>query len=162
MKQTLTAGAMPEPARTAPSTMIDAEHDVAARAIVARLDRLPATRHIWKIVFLLSLGGSFEFYDLFMTGYIAPGLTASGLFVKTSTSIFAMNSFAAFVAATFIGLFIGTMGLGFLADRFGRRKIFVVALLGYTAASVLMASSTAQLKSTCSACSPASGSVSKW
>jgi putative MFS transporter len=110
-----------------------------ARGIVARLDRLPATRHIWTIVFLLSLGGCFEFYDLFMTGYIAPGLIVSGLFVKTSTSIFAMNSIAAFVASTFLGLFIGTMGLGFLADRFGRRRIFVVALLGYTAASLMMA-----------------------
>lgn len=117
----------------------DADHDAIARGIVARLDRLPATRHIWMIVFLLSLGGCFEFYDLFMTGYIAPGLIKSGLFVKTSTSIFAMNSIAAFVAATFLGLFIGTMGLGFLADRFGRRRIFVVALLAYTVASVLMA-----------------------
>lgn len=139
MKQTLTAGAIPESARTTPTVRAETDRDIAARDIVARLDRLPATRHIWMIVFLLSLGGSFEFYDLFMTGYIAPGLTESGLFAKTSTSIFAMNSFAAFVAATFIGLFIGTMGLGFLADRFGRRKIFVVALLGYTASSVLMA-----------------------
>ena len=138
MKQTLTAGAMQEPAAT-PSSARASARDHATHAIVARLDRLPATRHIWTIVCLLSLGGSFEFYDLFMTGYIAPGLTASGLFVKTSTSIFAMNSIAAFVAATFIGLFIGTMGLGFLADRFGRRKIFVYALLSYTAASVLMA-----------------------
>jgi putative MFS transporter len=139
MKQTLTADAISEPARTASSVRAESDRDSVARDIVARLDRLPATRHIWTIVFLLSLGGSFEFYDLFMTGYIAPGLTESGLFVKTSTSIFAMNSIAAFVAATFIGLFIGTMGLGFLADRFGRRKIFVIALLGYTAASVLMA-----------------------
>ena len=117
----------------------NADQESQARGIVARLDRLPATRHIWKIVFLLSLGGCFEFYDLFMTGYIAPGLIVSGLFVKTSTSIFAMNSIAAFVAATFLGLFIGTMGLGFLADRYGRRRIFVVALLAYTLASILMA-----------------------
>jgi putative MFS transporter len=139
MKQTLSVGTLPEPAATAASARAASGNEPAAHAIVARLDRLPATRHIWMIVFLLSLGGSFEFYDLFMTGYIAPGLTESGLFVKTSTSIFAMNSIAAFVAATFIGLFIGTMVLGFLADRFGRRKIFVYALLGYTAASVLMA-----------------------
>jgi putative MFS transporter len=31
------------------------------------------------------------------------------------------------------------MGLGFLADRYGRRRIFVVALLAYTLASILMA-----------------------
>lgn len=140
MKSTLAAGAIsPAHTESARARPLTEDRDAAARAIVARLDRLPATRHIWSIVFLLSLGGCFEFYDLFMTGYIAPGLIASGLFVKTSTSIFAMNSIAAFVAATFTGLFIGTLGLGFLADRFGRRRIFVVALLAYTAASVLMA-----------------------
>lgn len=139
MKQTLTASAIADPERTAPGVASETDRRTVTHDIVARLDRLPATRHLWKIVFLLSLGGSFEFYDLFMTGYIAPGLTKSGLFAAASTSIFAMNSIASFVAATFIGLFIGTMGLGFLADRFGRRKIFVVALLGYTVASVLMA-----------------------
>ncbi|MCY0386076.1 MFS transporter [Robbsia sp. Bb-Pol-6] len=108
-------------------------------AIAARLDRLPATRYVWQIVILLSLGGCFEFYDLFMTGYIAPGLIGSGLFAKSTTSVFAMNSIAAFVAATFLGLFIGTLGLSFLADRYGRRRVFVWALIGYTAATVAMA-----------------------
>ena len=135
MKPTLAAGAISSPPReSVQAKPVTSEHD-----LVARLDRLPATRYVWTIVFLLSLGGCFEFYDLFMTGYIAPGLIASGLFAKTSTSIFAVNSIAAFVAATFTGLFIGTLGLGFLADRFGRRRIFVMALLAYTAASVLMA-----------------------
>ncbi|MGI4860572.1 MAG: MFS transporter, partial [Janthinobacterium lividum] len=108
-------------------------------AIAARLDRLPATRYLWKIVILLSLGGCFEFYDLFMTGYIAPGLIGSGLFAKNTVSVFAMNSIAAFVAATFLGLFIGTLGLSFLADRYGRRRVFVWALIGYTVATVAMA-----------------------
>jgi MFS transporter, putative metabolite:H+ symporter len=36
-------------------------------------------------------------------------------------------------------LFVGTFFLGFLADRFGRRAIFTFALLGYSAASVVMA-----------------------
>jgi putative MFS transporter len=140
LRPSITAAATDAPRTSSAGAAVREESSEAvARGIVARLDRLPATRHIWSIVLLLSLGGCFEFYDLFMTGYIAPGLVASGLFAKASTSLFAMNSIAAFVAATFLGLFIGTMGLGFLADRFGRRRIFVVALLGYTAASVLMA-----------------------
>jgi putative MFS transporter len=44
-----------------------------AAAISARLDHLPSTRRIWTMVVLLSLGGCFEYYDLFLTGYIAPG-----------------------------------------------------------------------------------------
>ncbi|WP_228142667.1 MFS transporter, partial [Acinetobacter baumannii] len=40
------------------------------------------------------------------------------------------------------GLFVGTFFLGFLADRFGRLPIFTYALLGYTAASVIMACQT--------------------
>ena len=38
-----------------------------------------------------------------------------------------------------IGLFIGTIACGFLADRFGRRAIFTWSLLWYTAANVVMA-----------------------
>jgi MFS transporter, putative metabolite:H+ symporter len=53
------------------ATPFDADRRTAA-AILAHLDRLPATRHIWLMVTLLSLGGMFEFYDLFMTGYVIP------------------------------------------------------------------------------------------
>ena len=35
--------------------------------IPARLDRLPASRHTLKLITLISLGGWFEFYDLFFT-----------------------------------------------------------------------------------------------
>ena len=52
-----------------------------AALISARLDRLPTTRYIWKLLLLISLGGCFEFYDLFVTAYIGPGLVRSGLFL---------------------------------------------------------------------------------
>ena len=60
--------------------------DKRAATILARLDRLPGTRHVWMLITLLSLGGMFEFYDLFMTAYIAPGLVRSGLFVAKPPS----------------------------------------------------------------------------
>ena len=100
-----------------------------AAEISARLDRLPATRHIWKLVLLLSLGGCFEVYDLFFTAYIGPGLVRSGLFSSSSASFFGFNGLASFVAATFAGLFIGTMLFGFAADWFGRRMVFTCSLL---------------------------------
>src|SRR5579864_4883208 len=113
-----------------------------ADEISRRLESLPASSYVWRLVILLSLGGCFEIYDLFFTGYIAPGLSRSGLLSTTTTAFFGFSGIGAFVAATFAGLFVGTFFLGFLADRFGRRAIFTYALLGYTAASVIMACQT--------------------
>ena len=110
--------------------------------ISRRLESMPASSYLWRLVILLSLGGWFEVYDLFFTGYIAPGLNRSGLLTTTTQAFFGFSGIGAFVAATFAGLFVGTLFLGFLADRFGRRSIFTFALLGYTAASVAMACQT--------------------
>jgi MFS transporter, putative metabolite:H+ symporter len=113
-----------------------------ADEIARRLENLPASSYLWRLVILLSLGGCFEIYDLFLTGYIAPGLNRSGLLTTTTQAFFGFSGIGAFVAATFAGLFVGTFFLGFLADRFGRRSIFTYALLGYSAASVVMACQT--------------------
>src|ERR1700761_6431568 len=108
-----------------------------ASTILARLDRLPATRHIWLMVTLLSLGGMFEFYDLFMTGYCVPGLVKAGLLTGVAIGMF--SGPALFVASTFFGLFIGTFVFGFVADRYGRRTIFTFSMLAYCAATLVMA-----------------------
>jgi putative MFS transporter len=108
-------------------------------SISARLDRLPVTRAIRTRVMLISLGGFFEFYDLFFTGYIAPGLVRSHILTTTTRGLFGTTGIAGFIAAMFSGLFIGTALFGFVADRFGRRTIFTFSLLWYTAASVAMA-----------------------
>src|SRR6202790_276967 len=113
-----------------------------ADEISQRLESLPGSVYLWRLVILLSLGGCFEIYDLFLTGYIAPGLNRSGLLTTTTQAFFGFSGIGAFVAATFAGLFVGTFFLGFLADRYGRRSIFTFALLGYTAASVAMACQT--------------------
>jgi putative MFS transporter len=112
---------------------------VDAGMISARLDRLPATASIWKLVVLLSLGFFFELYDLLYTGYVAPGLVKSGLLTATTHGLFGTTGVASFIAALFAGLFIGTIACGFLADRFGRRAVFTYSLLWYTVANVVMA-----------------------
>jgi MFS transporter, putative metabolite:H+ symporter len=80
------------------------------------------------MVVLLSLGGCVEFYDMFLTAYIAPALYRSGIFTPTTRGIFGLEGIASFVAAFFAGLFLGTLSLGRLADRFGRRAVFSFAL----------------------------------
>src|SRR5579859_6961434 len=107
--------------------------------ISARLDRIPATRTIWRFMILLSLGFFFELYDLLYSGYIAPGLVKSGILTTTTAGFFGMTGVAAFLASLFSGLFVGTICCGFLADRFGRRAIFTYSLLFYTAANLIMA-----------------------
>jgi MFS transporter, putative metabolite:H+ symporter len=105
--------------------------------IVARLERLPSSRPIWTLIVLISLGACFEFYDLMMTAYISPVLAKAGVFHQHG--LFGLPDQATFVAATFLGLFIGTIAVSQVADRFGRKRIFVGSLLWYTAAAVVMA-----------------------
>src|SRR6516165_8977132 len=121
-----------------------------AASISARLDRLPATWSVWKLVIMLSLGSFFELYDLVLTGYVTPGLVKSGVLsgnvasLSSATDIWSFSTLlfsgrASFIAALFSGLFLGTIFCGFLADKFGRRTIFTYSLLWYTAANVIMA-----------------------
>ncbi len=110
-----------------------------AGRIAARLDRLPLARTLWRLVFLISLGGAFEFYDIFLSTYIAPGLVASGIFAGAAASLFAIDGIGFFVFCTFAGMFLGCMGFGFVADRFGRRAIFVSALAWYSVCTAIMA-----------------------
>jgi MFS transporter, putative metabolite:H+ symporter len=107
--------------------------------IAARLDRLPVSGTIFKMVTLISLGGFFEFYDIFLTAYIAPGLYKSGIFSAASSNAFALNNIAGFIAVFFAGLFVSTLFLSRIADRFGRRTIFNFSLLWYSLCAVAMA-----------------------
>lgn len=122
---------------TGATISIDHSGQGRAAAILARLDRLPGTRHVWRLIALLSLGGMFELYDLFMTAYVVPGLMKAGLLTNVAVSIFAGP--ALFVAATFTGLFIGTFVFGYVADKYGRRTIFTYSMLWYSVATLVMA-----------------------
>ncbi|HWC62975.1 MAG TPA: MFS transporter, partial [Rhizomicrobium sp.] len=110
--------------------------------IAARLDRLVFSSSLKRLVALISLGGAFEFYDLFMTAYIAPGLVASHLFRLGQVGFFAPDSIGFFVFCTFAGMWAGAMGFGFVADRLGRRTIFTVSLVWYSLATLAMAFQT--------------------
>ena len=110
-----------------------------AVTVAARLDRLPPSRHTRKLVTLLSLGGWFEFYDLFFTAYVAIGLFNAGIFKPTTQGLFDFQGFASFVAALFAGLFIGTLIFSWVSDHFGRRSILTFSLLWYSIGALIMA-----------------------
>ena len=116
-----------------------------AAEIAARLDRLPSSRTVWTVVLLISLGCVFEFYDLFFTAYVGPGMIDSGLFTAESLGVFAslkiirVAGFGTFVFSTFIGLWFGVVILGKAADRFGRKTVFTWSLVWYCACTAIMA-----------------------
>lgn len=134
------AQALRYPGAAAPAARADTIHD--AGTISARLDRLPATRSVWKLVALLALGYFFELYDLLYTGYVAPGLVKSGILTASTGGMFGTTGVASFIAALFAGLFVGTIACGFLADRYGRRAVFTWSLIWYAAANLIMAMQT--------------------
>jgi MFS transporter, putative metabolite:H+ symporter len=119
-----------------------------APELAARLDRLPMTRHIWALVTMISLGGCFELYDLFLTAYVAPGLVKAGYFTPESLGVFNVlgplhvAGIGTFVFALFAGLFVGAIFLGHFADRYGRRSVFTFSLLWYSATTAIMAFQT--------------------
>jgi putative MFS transporter len=112
---------------------------ITAASLGARLDRLPATRAVWKLIALLSLGFFFEVYDLLFTAYVAPALVQEGILTPTTAGLFGTTGVAGFVASLFLGLFLATIAGGVLADKFGRRAIFTYSLLWAAAANAIMA-----------------------
>ena len=126
-----------------------AEAAAAARdglSIAERLARLPSAWPAWRLIAMVSLGGCFEFYDLMMTAYISPGLVKAGVFHEGKAGLLGQSDQATFAAATFLGLFIGAAALARVADRFGRRAIFTIALVWYALATLAMAASRSALQ----------------
>jgi putative MFS transporter len=112
--------------------------DIRGPDIGARLDRLPPTRYIWSLVGLVSFGAFFEIYDLSLTAPLSLGLLVAGVFHRGAAGLFGFTDQATFAAATFAGLYVGTLGFSAVADRLGRRPVFTFALLWYATATVVM------------------------
>src|ERR1700692_3503802 len=77
-------------------------------------------------------------YNLYQTADVDPALIPSGIFRAAGKGLFGLTDQATFAAATFAGLFAGTILFGSVADKFGRRTIFTYSMLWYTVANVAM------------------------
>jgi MFS transporter, putative metabolite:H+ symporter len=107
--------------------------------ILARIDRLPPSRYLVGLVARIASGGWFEFYELFMPGFISIGLVKSGIYTLSGGGLFDPHRFASFLASFFLGMFLSTALFGFVSDRLGRRVIFVRSMVIYSVAQFLIA-----------------------
>jgi len=98
-------------------------------SIAARLENLPIGKFHYRFISLVSLGEWFDMYDLFMVAYIGAALQNSGFL--------SLHQFTEFVAAGFLGMFVGTVLFGITSDQVGRRTSFVAMLLIYSAFTLI-------------------------
>ncbi|MEU9123014.1 MFS transporter [Streptomyces sp. NPDC048506] len=99
--------------------------------VAARLDRLPPSRWHRRITLVVGIGAFFDLYEIFLGGVLAAVLADQWHLGHTAKS--------AVIAAGFLGMFVGANVLSVLADRLGRRRMFLVNLGGYALFSLLCA-----------------------
>jgi MFS family permease len=108
-------------------------------SIPARLDRLPWARWHWTIVIGLGTVWILDGLEVTIVGNIAPRLSEPGSGLAVTTSQISGLAAALYVA----GACTGALFFGWLTDRYGRKKLFMITLAVYLAATAATALSFA-------------------
>ncbi len=117
---------------------MDAESRVLETNIPARLDRLPWSRFHWLVVIGLGTVWILDGLEVTIVGSVAARLAEAGSGIELGAG--QIGTAAAFYVA---GACIGALFFGQLTDRFGRKRLFLITLLLYIAATVATAFSFA-------------------
>ncbi len=99
--------------------------------LIDRMNALPLTR--LHVIFAVAVTAAlfFDIYEIFLAGTLSAVLTAD--FGVTSDTLRPL------LASSFLGAFVGALGVGRLADRYGRRRMFMISLALYSLASIACA-----------------------
>lgn len=102
--------------------------------VPSRLDRLPWSRFHWRVV--IGLGGVWvlDGLEVTMVGNVAERLTEPGSGIELTAGQIGIAA-AIYIA----GACLGALFFGQLTDRFGRKKLFILTLAVYLAATVATA-----------------------
>ena len=102
--------------------------------IPARLDRLPWSRWHWRVVIGLGTVWILDGLEVTIVGSIASRLTEKGSGIELTESQIGT------AAALYVtGACLGALFFGYLADRIGRKKLFMLTLVVYLVATTLTA-----------------------
>ena len=89
-------------------------------SIAGRLNRLPIVRTHRFATAIVGIGAFFDLFDIFLAGVLATVLTKEFMLGPVLLQ--------SVLASGFLGMFVGAVGLGAFADRFGRRTAFLINL----------------------------------
>jgi MFS family permease len=103
--------------------------------IPARLDRLPWSRWHWKILIGLGTVWILDGLEVTIVGSIAGAISAKGSGINISAGDIAGWAASLYVA----GACVGALLFGRLTDMFGRKRLFMVTLGVYLAATIATA-----------------------
>ncbi|MFL5588814.1 MAG: MFS transporter [Ktedonobacteraceae bacterium] len=101
----------------------------AQEAIPARIDRLPVSRELWRIMLLAGVAWLVESYDVGVIGSVLPSLVKEFHLGAISLGLLAI--------ASTLGIVIAVIPAGWVADTIGRKKMLVIGTAWYAVFSLL-------------------------
>jgi MFS family permease len=98
--------------------------------VPSRLDRLPWSRFHWRVVVALGVTWILDGLEVTLVGSLASAISESPSLALTPTQLGLAAS------AYLVGAVTGALLFGWLADRYGRRRLFFVTMSFYMVASM--------------------------
>ncbi|QGA68113.1 MFS transporter [Sulfolobus sp. E11-6] len=109
------------------------EKEEVLQEIIARIERLPISRYIWYTFLIAAFGYFFDFFEVSMMGAVAPAAAKTFRVSTVEGSLL--------ITITLLGMLVGAAIGGNLADRYGRKRMFMITLIGWGALSLITAAS---------------------
>ena len=107
--------------------------DIRAAELAARLQRIPTSRATWMLVILAAGALVIEALDIGSLSIILPGVKALWHLSPSQVGVLA--------ASSALGIAVGMVPAGRLADRLGRKRLLVGGILWFCAGTMLAAAS---------------------